>query len=56
MHAILLKREWMWKGPVPKKEERKIIKTTIHWTLEKKTRRGRNNTTWRYSVQTEMKP
>ncbi|XP_041376761.1 uncharacterized protein LOC121389226 [Gigantopelta aegis] len=55
MQTIISRRWWKWIGHVLRKEDTSITRTAVRWTPEMKTKRGRPKTTWRRTVEIEMK-
>jgi len=55
MNTIITKRRWRWIGHVLRREPKSITRTALHWTPEGKRKRGRPRTTWRRTVEIEMK-
>ena len=55
MEAIITRKRWCWIGHVLHKDANSITKVVIHWTPEGKRMRGRPKTTWRRTVEAEMK-
>ncbi|XP_041367019.1 snake venom metalloproteinase BaP1-like [Gigantopelta aegis] len=48
-------RRWKWIGHVLRKDDTSITRTAVRWTPEGKRKRGRPKTTWRPTVEIEMK-
>ena len=55
METIITRKRWRWIGYVSCKDANSITKVAIHWTPEEKRKRGRPKTTWRRTVEAEMK-
>lgn len=55
MDAIITRRRWKWIGHVLRGNPQSITRTALHWTPDGKRRRGRPRTTWRRTVESEMK-
>ena len=55
METIITRKRWRWIGHVLRKDAGSITKVAIHWTPEGKQKRGRPKTTWRRTVEAEMK-
>ena len=55
MPDIILKRRWRWIGHLLRREEGCVSKIALHWTPEGKRRRGRPRTTWRRTVEAELR-
>ena len=55
MGTIILRRRWRWIGHVIRREADSITKTALRWTPEGKRKRGRPKTTWRRTVEIEMR-
>ena len=55
MDTIMMRRRWRWIGHVMRREQGSITRTALHWTPEGKRKRGRPKTTWRRTVENEMK-
>uniref|UniRef100_UPI0025FC2CDF hypothetical protein n=1 Tax=Thiolapillus sp. TaxID=2017437 RepID=UPI0025FC2CDF len=55
METIITRKRWRWIGHVLRKDANSITKVAIHWTPEGKRKRGRPKTTWRRTVEAEMK-
>ena len=55
MAIIVAQRRWRWIGHVLRREPESISRTALHWTPEGKRARGRPRTTWRRTVEGEMK-
>ena len=53
--TIVTRRRWRWIGHVLRKDNNNIAKTAMRWTSEGKRRRGRPKTTWRRTVETELR-
>ncbi|XP_041356848.1 uncharacterized protein LOC121374038 [Gigantopelta aegis] len=55
MRTIITRRRWKWISHVLQKEDTSITKTAECWTHKWKRKRGRPKTTWRRTVELEMK-
>ena len=55
MGNIITRRRWRWIGHVLRREPQSIARTALHWTPDGKRKRGRPRTTWRRTVEYEMK-
>ena len=55
MKTITTRKQWRWIGHMLRKDAHSIIKIAIHWTPEGKWKGGRLKTTWRRTVEAEMK-
>ncbi|KAL9965926.1 hypothetical protein ACROYT_G029793 [Oculina patagonica] len=55
MRNIIRRRRWSWVGHVLRMEGKAIPKTAVHWTPEVKRQRGRPRTTWRRTIESELK-
>ena len=55
IEAIITRKQWCWIGHVLFKDANSITKVAIHWTQEGKRKCGRPKTTWRRTVEVEMK-
>ena len=55
MSTIITKRRWKWIGHVLRRDPLSITRTALHWTPDGKRKRGRPKTTWRRTVENEMK-
>ena len=55
MSQTIMKRRWTWIGHVLRQDEESLAKTALYWTPEGKRRRGRPKTTWRRTVEAEMR-
>ena len=55
MDNIITRRRWRWIGHVMRKNRDDITRTALHWTPEGKRKRGRPKTTWRRTVEGEIK-
>eukprot|EP00057_Strongylocentrotus_purpuratus_P015866 XP_011670340.1 PREDICTED: serine/threonine-protein phosphatase 6 regulatory ankyrin repeat subunit C-like [Strongylocentrotus purpuratus] len=55
MESIITRRRWRWIGHVMRKDRDDITRTALHWTPEGKRKRGRPKTTWRRTVEGEIK-
>ena len=55
MGTIITRRRWKWIGHVLRRDPQSITRTALHWTPDGKRKRGRPRTTWRRTVENEMK-
>ena len=55
METTIKRRRWRWIGHVLRREQDDIVRTALHWTPDGKRKRGRPRTTWRRTVEDEMK-
>ena len=55
MRAILKKYRWRWIGHVLRKQTNNITRVYLRWTPEGKRKQSRPKTTWRRTVELEMK-
>lgn len=55
IRTIVTRRRWRWIGHVLRKGNNNIARTAMRWTPEGKRRRGRPKTTWRRTVETELR-
>ena len=55
MESIITRRRWRWIGHVMRKDRDDITRTALHWTPEGKRKRGHPKTTWRRTVEGEIK-
>ena len=55
MDTIIMRRRWNWIGHILRREPDSIPRIALHWTPEGKRKRGRPKTTWRRTVEEEMK-
>ena len=55
METIITKRRWRWIGHVLRRERDSIVRISLHWTPDGKRKKGRPRTTWRRTVESEMK-
>ena len=55
METISTRKRWRWIGHMLCKNANSITKVVIHWTPEGKLKRGQPKTTWRRTVEAEMK-
>ena len=53
--TIITKKRWSWIGNVLCKDANSITQVAIHWTPEEMRKRGQSKTTWRRTVEAEMK-
>ena len=55
IETIIARKRWRWIGHVLRKDANSITKLAIHLTPEGKRKRGRPETTWRRTVEVQMK-
>ncbi|XP_062613385.1 uncharacterized protein LOC134275161 [Saccostrea cucullata] len=55
MGTIITKHRWRWIGHVLRKDPQSTARAALHWTPEDKRKRGRPRTSWRRTVEGEMK-
>ena len=55
METVITRKRWRLIGHVLRKDANSITIVAIHWTPEGKRKRGRPKTTWRRTVEAEMK-
>ena len=55
MATIITQKRWRWIGHVMRRDTDSIVRTALHWTPEGKRKKGRPKTTWRRTVESEMK-
>ena len=55
MEAVITRKRWRWTGHMLRKDANSITKLAIHLTPEGKRKRGRPETTWRRTVEVQMK-
>jgi hypothetical protein len=55
MRTILKKYRWQWIGHVLRKPMNDITRVSLRWTPEGKRKKGRPTTTWRLTVEAELK-
>ena len=55
LRSIISIKKWRWIGHVLRKEDISTTKTALFWTPEGKRKKGRPKTTWRRSVEAEMR-
>ena len=55
MGTIITRRRWRWIGHVLRKDSQSIPRTALHWTPCGRRKRGRPRTTWRRTVENEIK-
>ena len=55
MGTIVLRRRWKWIGHVLRMDAQNITRVALHWTPEGRRKRGRPKTTWRRTVEGELK-
>ena len=55
MGIVITRRRWRWIGHALRRDPQSITRTALHWTPDGKRKRGRPRTTWRRTVESEMK-
>ena len=55
METLLIQKRWRWLGHVLRKPSEDMTKVALRWTAEGKRKRGRPNTTWRRTIENEIK-
>ena len=55
MPTIITRRRWRWTGHVLRKDINDITWTALRWTPEGRRKRGHPKTTWRRTVEKELK-
>uniref|UniRef100_A0A0B7BS73 Endonuclease-reverse transcriptase n=1 Tax=Arion vulgaris TaxID=1028688 RepID=A0A0B7BS73_9EUPU len=55
MGTIIRRRRWRWIGHVMRMETGSDTKTALRWTPEGRRKRGRPKTTWRRTIEQELK-
>ena len=55
METLLIQKRWRWLGHVLRKPPEDITKVALRWTPEGKRKRGRTKTTWRRTIDNEIK-
>ncbi|XP_071141986.1 uncharacterized protein [Mytilus edulis] len=55
IETTLLQKRWRWLGHVLRKPQGDMTNVALRWTPEGKRKRGRPKTTWRRTIETEMK-
>ena len=55
METLLIQNRWRWLGHVIRKPSEDMTKVAIRWTPEVKRKRGRPKTTWRRTIENEIK-
>ena len=55
IRTIITRRRWRWIGHVMRKANGNIARVAVHWTPEGKRSRGRPKTTWRRTVEKELR-
>ena len=55
METIITRKQWRWIGHFLRNDADSITKVALHWTPEGKWKHGRLKTTWRRTVEAEMK-
>ena len=51
----MIQKRLRWLGHVLRKPSKDMTKVALRWTPEGKRRRGRSKTTWRYTIENEIK-
>jgi len=54
-HTLLIQKRWRWLGHVLRKPSEDMTKVALRWTSEGKRQRGRPKTTWRRTIENEIK-
>ena len=54
-HILLIRKRWRWPGPVLRKPSDDMTKVALRWTPEGKGKRTRHKTTWRRTIENEIK-
>ena len=55
METLLIQKRWSWLGHVLRKPSEDMTKVVLRWTPEGKRKRGRPKTTWRRTIENEIK-
>jgi hypothetical protein len=55
METLLFQKRWRWLGHVLRKSFEDMTKVALRWTPEGKRKRGRPKTTWRRTIENEIK-
>ena len=55
METLLIQKRWRWLGHVLRKPSEDMTKVALRWTPEAKRKRGRPKTTWRRTIENEIK-
>jgi hypothetical protein len=55
METLLIQKRWKWLGHVLRKPSEDMTKVSLRWTPEGKRKRGRPKTTWRRTIENEIK-
>jgi hypothetical protein len=55
MDTFLIQKRWGWLGHVLRKPSEDMTKVALRWTPEGKRKRGRPKTTWRCTIENEIK-
>jgi hypothetical protein len=55
METSLIQKRWIWFGHVLRKPSEDMTKVALRWTPEGKRKRGRPKTTWRRTIENEIK-
>jgi hypothetical protein len=55
METLLIQKRWRWLGHVLRKPSEDMTKVALRWTSEGKRKRGRPKTTWRRTIENEVK-
>ena len=55
METLLIQKRWRWLGHVLRKPSEDMTKVGLRWTPEGNRKRGRSKTTWRRTIENEIK-
>jgi hypothetical protein len=55
METLLIQKRWRWLGHVLRKPSEDMTKVALRWTPEGKRKRGRPKTTWKRTIENEIK-
>ena len=55
METLLKQKRWRWIGHVLRRPAEDLTRVALRWTPEGKRKKGRPKTTWRRTVEAEMK-
>ena len=55
METLLIQKRWRWLGHVLRKPSADMTKEALRWTPEGKRKRGKPKTTWRHTIENEIK-
>ena len=55
METLLIQKRWRWLGHVLRKPSEDMTKVALRWTPERNRKRGRPKTTWRRTIENEIK-